>query len=61
MDYNKILGWMPPERKEELEKELSKKKPKGCECGAKHTTFPNFHSDWCPLYEVKSSEKNDEA
>ena len=19
-----------------------------CECGAKHTSFPNIHSDWCP-------------
>jgi hypothetical protein len=21
-----------------------------CECGAKHTSFPNMHSDWCPMY-----------
>jgi len=20
-----------------------------CECGAKYTVNPNFHSDWCPL------------
>ena len=24
--------------------------PKKCECGAKHTSRPDFHSDWCPLY-----------
>lgn len=21
-----------------------------CECGAKHTTFPDIHSTWCPLH-----------
>lgn len=21
-----------------------------CECGAKHTTSPNLHSDWCPVF-----------
>jgi hypothetical protein len=21
-----------------------------CECGAKHTTHDNIHSNWCPLY-----------
>ena len=26
--------------------------PKKCECGANHTSFPNFHSDYCPLYKV---------
>lgn len=23
---------------------------KRCECGACKTTFPDFHSDWCPLF-----------
>ena len=34
--------------------ENSKPKPKyGCECGAHHTSFPDSHSDWCPLYRRK--------
>jgi hypothetical protein len=24
---------------------------KKCECGAKHTSSPNWHSMWCPLFE----------
>ena len=23
---------------------------KPCDCGAKHTSFPNFHSPWCSAY-----------
>ncbi len=23
---------------------------KPCDCGAKHTSFPNYHSDWCSAY-----------
>lgn len=23
---------------------------KSCDCGAKHTSFPNFHSDWCSVH-----------
>lgn len=26
---------------------------KKCECGAKYTSRPNYHLDWCPLYEKK--------
>ncbi len=26
---------------------------KKCECGAKFTSRPNYHLDWCPLYEKK--------
>lgn len=24
-----------------------------CECGAKHTSFPNHHYRWCKMYEEK--------
>lgn len=24
-----------------------------CLCGAKHTSFPNFHSDYCPEYKER--------
>jgi len=26
---------------------------KTCDCGAKHTSFPNFHSTWCSAYRSK--------
>lgn len=35
---------------------LNEENPKKCSCGAKFTSFPNAHTDWCELYtkEVKS-------
>jgi hypothetical protein len=27
--------------------------PLGCSCGAKHTSLPQFHSDWCREYRKK--------
>lgn len=24
-----------------------------CDCGAKHTSFPNHHSDWCTVIKLK--------
>lgn len=29
------------------------KSDKDCECGAKYTSFPNFHSDYCVLYKKR--------
>ena len=29
---------------------IYKKEDNCCECGAKATSFPNFHADYCPLY-----------
>jgi len=38
MTHDRLLSWFEPI------------KPK-CECGAKHTSFPDIHSDWCPNWE----------
>jgi hypothetical protein len=31
-----------------------------CECGAKATSFPHFHSDWCPEYTELVLNKNED-
>lgn len=36
---------------------IDKKEPK-CQCGAKHTSFPNHHSYWCDVYKFKQQLEN---
>ncbi|NIO44436.1 MAG: hypothetical protein GTN36_02680 [Candidatus Aenigmarchaeota archaeon] len=30
---------------------------KKCECGAKYTSFPDHHLDWCPMFEKKKRKR----
>ena len=36
--------------KEKMEQEAKDENRKSCLCGAWATSFPNFHSTWCPNY-----------
>jgi hypothetical protein len=37
----------------EISEEIDMNMSTECECGAKHTSFPDFHAKWCPLGGLK--------